>query len=327
MKAMTNFLSLALLTLSIFGCAQYQLKEDPVIPAAIAGYPTLEFRACGKLFHGLGTCYLNRGEAFDSVELKVQGYYSGTGRIFSQACRLDKTFVYKDSELMRIELPNSEPEKNCAVNITLSPEYPKEWRSGIEVYSMTGVLAVRLQDGDETWQGETRRLTGNWKSNLHLSLGPNNTKPRVAIRGCGINFDKVFTAAEGELYIPLEQAVKKEERGLCIAEGVALTPAGDFTFSVLIAQYATELPNDIKWKGYGFGPLAIPVVELSSSKIKLTGSDQVSVVSVDNDYKVASKGSFSFNKKESHVIRLITVKGRTVLGTWEPGDQEVQWVQ
>lgn len=312
---------------ALTGCGTARLVEDPVIPAAVANYPTLEFRACGKTFHGQGICYLQKGQPFDSVELRIQGYFQGTGRVVSQACKLDYTFTYTDSELIRINLPNSEPEKNCAVNITLSPEYPKEWRSGIEVYSLIGVLGVRLQSGDETWVGETRRLTGNWKSNLSLSLGPNHTSARVVIRGCGIAYDRVLSAPGGNLYVPLEQAVKREERGSCVAEGVALTSGGDFTFSVLVTQYATELPNDPKWKGYGFGPLAIPVTELSSGSIKLTGPEQVSVVSVDQTHKIASKGKFSFDRTEPHIIRLITVKGRTVLGLWEPGDQEVTWIQ
>lgn len=326
MKIAQTLILVAMLILT-GGCGTIKLKEDPVIPAAVAGYPTLEFSACGKTHHGLAVCYLNKGEHFDSVELKVQGYYHGTGRVVSQACKLDYTFTYKDSELIRIKLPDSEPEKNCAVNITLSPEYPKEWRSGIEVYSLTGVLAVRLQDGSETWTGETRKLTGNWKSNLGISMGPAHTKARVVIRGCGINYDKTLLATGGQLYVPLEQAVKREERGLCVAEGVALASDVDFTFSVLVAQYATELPADPKWSGYGFGPLAIPVVEFSGGSIKLTGSDQVSVISLDSKYKVDSKASFSFDRSKPHIIRLITVKGRTALGFWLPGDQEVSWNQ
>lgn len=326
MNLRMTWILLALLT-AITGCGTAKLKEDPVIPAAVANYPTLEFSACGKTHHGLGVCYLNKGQPFDSVELRVQGYYQGTARVYSQACKLDYTFAYKDSELIRIKLPDSEPERNCAVNITLSPEYPKEWRSGIEVYSLIGVLAVRLQNGSESWTGETRRLTGRWKSNLALSLGPKHTSARVVIRGCGIAYDKTLASPEGNLYIPLENAVKREERGLCVAEGVALMSDGDFTFSVLIAQYATELPSDPKWSGFGFGPLAIPVTEYSGGSIKLTGSDQVSVISMDSKYKVSSKASFSFDRTKSHVIRLITVKGRTVLGFWEPGDQEVQWIQ
>lgn len=310
------------------GCGTLsKLREDPVIPAAVANYPTLEFRACGQVFHGQGVCYLQKGQAFDSVELRVQGYYQGTGRVVSQACKLDYTFTYKDSELVRINLPNSEPEKNCAVNITLSPEYPKEWRSGIEVHSLIGVLGVRLQSGQETWVGETRRLTGNWKSNLALRVGPANKSARVVMRGCGVAYDRVLQAENDTLYVPLEQAVKRAERASCVLEGVALAFGGDFTFTVIVTQYATELPLDPKWKGFGFGPLAIPVAEMRSSSIKLTGSDQVSIVSVDDDHKVASKGSFNFDKREFHIIRLITVKGRTVLGVWEPGSQEVEWNQ
>lgn len=325
---MMKLVHIVLLLTAVTGCGTLsKLRDDPVIPAAVANYPTLEFSACGQTFHGQGVCYLQKGQPFDSVELRVQGYFQGTGRVVSQACKLDYTFTYKDSELIRVNLPNSEPEKNCAVNITLSPEYPPEWRSGIEVYSLVGVLGVRLQSGEEVWQGETRRLTGNWKSNLHLSLGPAHEKPRVVIRGCGVSYDRVLSAPGGHLYIPLEDAVKRQERASCIAEGVALSKGVDFTFTVIVTQYATELPLDPKWRGYGFGPLAIPVVEMGSSSIKLTGSDQVSVVSVDENHKVSSEGKFKFDKNQKHIIRLITVKGRTVLGFWEPGDQEVQWNQ
>lgn len=315
------------LILNAIGCASAKLVDDPVIPAATAGYPTLEFQACGNTFHGQGTCYIREGSPFNSIDLKIQGYFSGTGRVVSQACNLDRTFTYKDSELIKIHLPNSEPTRPCVLNMTLSPEYPKEWRSGIEVYSLIGVLAVRLQDGLEEWTGHTRKLTGNWKSNLHLTLGPKIPDTQVVILGCGPEFNKYIKAPDGDLYIPLEEAALKKP-GQCVAEGVAMNgEMPDQTFSALISQYATQLPNDPKWKQYGFGPLPIPVIQFFGNDIVVTGSDQVSVVGVDDDLRITNKGRFKFDQRREHIVRLITVKGRSVVGVWIPRVKEFQWMQ
>ena len=272
-----------------------------------------------------GVCYLKKGEAFDSIALEIQGYFSGTGRIVSEACHLDKTFTYKDHELIRITLPNSEPERNCAVNITLSPEYPREWRSGIEVYSLIGALAVRKQSGDEVWESYTRKLTGNTSAFFHINIGQ-NARARVVVRGCGIKYDKQLEAQNGHLFIPIAETVAKKETGTCIAEGLALAGKSEFTFTALVAQYATSLPNDPKWAGFAFGPLAEPAIEIDGDEIIVTGSDQVSVVSAGGEYRARSSGDFSYNPNQTQIIRAVTVKGRTAIGILEPGSEEVEWL-
>lgn len=327
MKAVINVFILALLTLAI-GCGGKKLKNDPVIPAVIANYPTVEFRACGKIYHGLGICYLEEGQEFKSIDFRVQGYYQGTGRFYSRDCGLDLTFTYKNSELVTVKIPSSTPVKSCAFNVTLSPEFPKEFKSDLAVYSIKGVLLVRLQNGNEKWVGETRRVTGSWKSFLNLDTYIESGNAEVHIRGCDIKYDKVLPFNSGKLKIELSEAVKKASRADCVLEGVAFIKGlEDLTFTVLVVQYATQLPDDPKWKDFGFGPLAIPVVEFSKDKINITAGDNVTVISVDGEYALKQSESFAFDKNKPHLIRLITIKGRTVLGYWDVISQEIKWNQ
>lgn len=309
----------------LLGCAGKLLKEDPVIPAIKANYPTLEFGACGELFHGLGTCYLREGEAHNSVNLKIQGYYRGTGRVFSNNCAVDQTFTYTENELISVNLPQLEPGRSCLVSMVLSPEYPPEWRSGISVYSLKGLLAIRIQKGNERWGGFLRKLTGNFKSQVDIPVGPHK-EARVVIRGCGVKYDKVITLDKEIAHIQLSEAIVSQI-GDCVVEGVILTSDIDRTFTGLIAQYATTLPLDPEWREYGFIPLAIPKVDVSDSSIKIEGPDSVSVISVNDKYKVTSKASFSFDRNKINIVRLITVKGRTVLGVWDPKAQSFKWGQ
>lgn len=317
---------LSLVLVLLTGCGTPQLKEDPVIPAIKANYPTLEFWACSKLWHGLGVCYIEPDQPHTSVNLRVQGYYKGTGRIYSQTCEIDKTFTYTENQLIPIEIPELEPGRNCLVNVILSPEYPKEWRSGIAIWSLKGMLAIRVRHGDEDWSGHVRRLTGRWKSQLDLQVGPHKAA-RVAIRGCGVKYDKKLGVDNGWLRIELSEAYRREV-GDCVAEGVALiSGVRDTTFSVLTAQYATELPLDPDWRDFGFIPLAIPVWTLNGSTLKVTAQEAVSIISLNDKYEIDNEAKFSFDRKRTNILRLITVKGRTVLGVWYPGSQDWEWYQ
>ena len=315
-------LSLPILT----GCAGKLLKEDPVIPSVKANYPTLEFRACGELYHGVGTCYLSQGQNHDSVNLKIQGYYRGTGRVYSSNCQIEQTFTYGENELISVKLPQLEPGRSCLVSMVLSPEFPPEWRSGISVYSLKGLLAIRIQKGQERWGGFLRKLTGEFKSQVDIPIGDVYQSARVVARGCGIDYDKQVPLDKGFLHLQLHEVVSYK-LGDCILEGAVLTTDSDRTFTGLVTQYATTLPADPEWQQYGFIPLAIPKITVSESTLEVIGQDQVSVVSLNSKYEINSKAKFKFDPSKINVVRLITVKGRTVLGVWDPKTQSFKWGQ
>lgn len=320
-------LILAILALALVGCGHNTLREDPVIPAVKANYPTLEFEACGSLWHGVGICYLEAGKNPTSVRFKVQGYYKGTIRIFSAACNLDKTLTYANNELFDVPIPELEPNRNCLITAVMSPEYPKEARQEVAVYSLKGLLAIRIQSGEEVWTGAARKLSGQWRSQIDLEIGA-YSQARLAIRGCGVAYDQNRPIEQGRLHFELSEAVLRVSRGECIADGVALIPrVVDHTLTVLVAQYATSLPGDPEWGDYGFSPLAIPVVSLDGSSLKVEATDYVSILSLNGEYEMDYKASFKFDRTKRNILRAITVKGRSVLGVWNPEKQEWTWMQ
>lgn len=301
------------------------LRPDPVIPAIAVGYPTLEFKACEQTFHGLGICSVEKGNLYDDVSFQVQGYYKGTGRVFSQNCNLDQTFSYIDSEIIKIDL-EGEAVKDCLISVTLSPEYPKQNSGEIAVYSLQGHLEIKVKNQDEMWNGQTRKLTGNWKNKLNIKLGVGDLV-RVVIRGCGVRYDKEHKVKNGIVTIELSEAMLRKEKELCILEGVIFDPQyEDYLFTVMVAQYATELPNDPKWKDYRFIKLAIPSVKIGK-KLEVVATSEVSVVGLDDKNYIKNEKKFKFKKDRDHILRIVTVKGRSVIGVWKASEAKWTWEQ
>lgn len=323
---MTRFIALILI-FSVIGCSHGTFREDPVIPAIKANYPTLEFRACGKLFHGLGICYLPEGSDHNEVKMRIQGYYKGTVRIFSNACNLDITKTYTNNELFSVDIPQLEPGRSCLLTAVMSPEYPKQAVKDVATYSFKGHLAIRIEKGEEIWYGDVRKVTGDWKSQFDLMVG-NFPKAFVAIRGCEKPYDREMALDQGFARIELSEAVMKAQRDDCVAEGVALVRnETDVTFSVLVTQYATELPDDPEWRDFAFSPLAIPRVSFAGNDLEVEASAEVSVVSLNGEFKIDNKAKFEFDRTKENVLRIFTAKGRSVIGYWAPGSQEFEWKQ
>ena len=331
MRFVMLLIYVVLLTL-FMGCNTFKKKlhDDPNIAAYAVGYPSIEFQACGNLFNGLGVCYFKKGESLSFLNLKIQGYYKGTGRVFSESCGVDQSFTYEEHELVQVKLPETLVSHSCVFNMMLSPEYPNQYESGLEVYPLVGTLIMRAAHAVSIWRGEVRKVSGNWRSILSLPLWSPEKKAMVGIYGCGIRYEQELQIAEGVLDIPLELAVLKEPNTLCVAEGVALVKEAfwDYGFTVAIAQYATILPDVAKWQGMGFTPLSEPSIKLTGNNLSIVAESAVSFIGVNGKYELGNKAMFfNFETGKKGSIRLGTVKGRTLVGEWDPLKQEFQWTQ
>jgi len=76
-----------------------------------------------------------------------------------------------------------------------------------------------------------------------------------------------------------------------------------------------------------FNQLSTPSVHVGKKKITVTASESVSIISLDNEYKIKQKAKFKFKHDQSHILRLLTVKGRSVLGLWDINNQRFRWIQ
>lgn len=302
-----------LLAWMLVGCTNAPtLVQDPSIPATTAGYPTAEFRACGQQWHGLGVCSMSERVVSFGIPFELQGYYRGTVRVVSRDCKLDETVAYTDHKLMTWKV--TPPPTGCLVTFTVSPEYPKREDEDAVVYSFRGYLAIKTLK-DNLWGSEVVKVTGDWERFVPIRVGGEGNA-RVLATGCGVTFSQDLQIKNGILNFPLHEAAEKKGIRTCLLEGAVLDDRfEDFLFTIPLSVYNPK-----------FSPLALPAVLLVDGKLDIFAENAVSVISVDNEYKLAHQGQFTFDVSVPHTVRLLTTAGRSILGVWSP-DGGWRWVQ
>lgn len=295
---------LVLVLLFVLGCGS-KLRPD-TFPASIAsGYPTAELRAAGKLWNGLAVVSIRKGEPLSSLDLSVQGYYQGTVRATSEACGIDLSRQYQNSEL--ISLPAiGRAQKSCLIAVTINPLYPKQENQDLVVRGFRGYISVTVTDGSE-WVGDAIKVSGSWSRKLKKFIGGSG-QVRVVMDGCGKAFDKQLDLdSKGYVEIPVNEAVQKSAPGACALAGVVISPQfKNLLFKVLVAVYKTD-----------YVPLPIPIVKLEGKTLEVQGTSEVSIVALDNVLTISDKfKTKEFDASKPQVLRLLTVQGRFILGEW-----------
>jgi len=289
----------------LVGCAG-KVRPDPALPAIQSIYPSAEIIACGKRWNGLGVCSLEKGKKYQNLGIKIASYYKGSIKVYSGRCSIDYSFRYDGSEEIPIIIPGK-IDRDCLISMTVSPELPNEENSGIQIHSFRGYLAIRMTDG-ETWLGDTRKLTGSLDSYLRVDVGGVG-QVSVELNGCGIAYRKNLTLTGGIAEIKLNEALAKTGPRICVLDGyISQGQFPDVYLNVLVAVYDS-----------GFAPLPIPIVRHKNGKIEVEGDPSTSVIVLDDKHKFKTKAKFKFKKKDPHVLRLLTVKGRSVIGEWKKG--------
>jgi hypothetical protein len=294
-------------------CSVPQLKEDPVMAATDANYPSLEMRACGKTWHGDAVCALEKGQSLNSVAFSFQGYAIGSYRIYSKSCAIDQSATYKENEEIKVSIPGIAKE-SCVVTVTMAPAYPDEYNPGIKLYSFRGSLAIKVKD-HEDWLGFTKKVTGNFKSSLELNIG-GDADVKLVMDGCGKLYSKTVKNEGGVVTAPLHEAFQATEPKTCVLDAAVISPEfEDFLFDVMISYYDGK-----------FTPLSIPAVVLQDNKLKVTALGVVSVISLDDKFEFETEAEFDFDPNQDHILRTLTVKGRSALGLWSKTQQKWEWL-
>ena len=304
--------------LSIFiisGCGSI-LKPDPMTPSIKAGYPSAEFKACGKHWVGLGVCSVVIGKDFSDIKLEIPVYYNGTLTVDSVDCTLDVQMTYQGTQEIPILLPGVSS-KSCIVSITLSPKYPRQENQTIRVHSLRGHLLIRAIKAGREWEGRIKKVTGSAQYNSKFWVGGNQPVTVVAI-GCGREtpYRVDYNLNLGYLELNISDIIPSNMRiKTCVLEGFIRQPIfSDLYFNIFVAKYDET-----------FRTIPIPAIEMSKGKLKLLTEDYVSVVSLNDEYKLSNDVKFKFKKEEYNLIRLITVSGRLKLGIWKVDKAEWEW--
>ena len=312
-----NRLLICLLALAVTGCST--LRVDPVAVSAIeANYPTAEFRACNKLWHGLGVCSVRKGELYSKIDLKIQGYFSGVVVIDSKDCGIEIRKEYSNSELISFQLPGI-ANRNCELTMTITPKYPDQDDHNIQVHNFRGHLAIRVLEHGRSWEWRTQKVTGNFSSEMNIRYAP-LVSAKVVAGGCDREeiYNQVHYLDDEYFSFNLNEMIPVTEKPkVCVLEGFLSSEiVRDLDFNILVAKYDKR-----------FTQLPIPKIEMDDDEITIVADEAVSVISMDDQYEIGHEVEFDFDKTKKHVIRLLTMKGRSIIGLWIPGNGGWEWVQ
>lgn len=284
------------------------LKKD-LIPSAIdSGYPTVEINACDTTFVGIGVCKVEHESDLSDLVISVQGYYKGTLQVDSDAAKLHATLKYENHQKIPIFLSGT-ADKSFMIDFVLSPEYPDETKSGIIVQALKGRLRVEVIHPGIPYVSDSVKIKQNTEYVFPLALYEGETVKTI-ISGCEADFSQFGI---GPILVPLSSLRRIPFVQDCVFEGV-----------ILGFKYPTRFTWQVWSYSEDFVPLPIPKVYFSNDTLVIEADKSVSIISVDNEYKITNKGKFNCQESKSHTLRIITVNGRVLIGKW---DKKWTWLE
>lgn len=310
-KAVANGITVILLLASGQGCAT-QLSLDPSPSAAASNYPTAEFWAQGKVFHGLGEVALKKGEPLASIDLKVQGYFEGTIRVDSGFCHIKKSTSYTGMDLVSFPM-TGKADESCVLDIVVTAVYPKVYDSNTLVYEMKGQLLVKVIPDQKAFFLGSSKIQDRTDGNLYVPIDGGMGSVQAIFKGCGANFLETVPVNDSEAQISARAVTGPSPVDRCVYEGFVEGLGGIKRVSWNIWYYAK-----------GFAPLPLPRLDFNGDTVKVEGDPSVAAIIFDSTYKLGYKASFKVNQDEDHMLRLLTAKGRSVVCQWVQGKGE--WV-
>lgn len=293
------------------GCA-HQPSLDPSPPAAASNYPTAEFWAQGQLFHGLGEISLKKGEPLSKIQLRVQGYFGGTIRVDSGFCHIKKSSNYDGMELVNFPLEGAAKE-SCLLDIVVSVIYPKGVDSTTLVYEMKGQLFLKVLTDDKPFMLSSSRIPDRSDSSLFVPVDGMGGAVQVIFKGCGFEYIDSVAVNDGEAIVSARSVSGGAPMEKCLHEGFISTLTGVKRVSWNIWYYAK-----------GFAPLPLPKLQFAGEYLRVAGDFATAAIILDDNYKLVYAAVFKLDPTEDHILRLLTVKGRSVLCQWFPARME--WV-
>lgn len=257
-------------------------------------------------------CRIAPEQSYGDLKISVQGYYQGVVQIESDACGVSIVRRYENNELVSVPTP-PRAQTNCLFTFQVFPDYPNN--SGVVVSGFRGHLWVRMLPKDQAWVPHVLKKKGYWTHNLSFfsgGVGP----VQVTALGCGNDYFRPLPLTNGYLKFPVHEAVNPV-MARCILEGLIVNPEyKNLQFSIIIAQYSTL-----------FAPLPLPVVKVVGKELQVTGDASTGVIALDEFYSMGKDAKFSFDPTKTHVLRLLTAKGRSVLGEYNPSSKSWRWQQ
>jgi len=302
--------SLLIFSLSILlGCTG-KLRPDPVPISAIdANYPTAEIVAEGERLNGLGILKIVSGTPMADLNIYLQGYYKGTFTVDSENCQINEKFQYDGFALHKVTLRGTF-QKSCFLDIVASHEWPEESSAGLKISAVKGrVWLIATSKQAFTKISKAKDTVGD-----NIFIPSSEPKIRVVFRGCNSKFDEKLDVFEGFAEVSLDSVIEMATGLRCGLVGAAIDAKTKF------AIYWMAWIYDIQ-----FTPLPVPNLVHEDKKLEIKADPGVSIIALDDSFKVSDEASFRIDWSKPHVLRLITVKGRLMIGEWHPDAKEWSW--
>jgi hypothetical protein len=291
------------LFLFLVSCAT--LREDPSMPATDADFHTAEAIVRGERFRGIKIVSIKKGEPLSSLDLKIQGIFSGSVKVNSSNCGIDKFVSYRNSEQVQVDISGAAI-SSCIITFYVSPQYNSKFSV---TYGMKGILAVRVLEEDQPWLGRAISVASSGRANIFLDLRE-QLPVRVVLSGCGVEYKKTIEPdASGNVVIPVEE-ISLNRKDRCIASGYVVSEEYEtLYFDFLIIRHDAD-----------FIDLPKPsVVVLNDRRVCVYADSSVSFIMTESSFSNCNQACFSDPK----IIRGVTNKGRTFLGEMKNGN--VEW--
>jgi hypothetical protein len=286
-------------SLLLLGSCSAVLQPDSSPVASEVGYPTAEFRAGGQLFHGLGEVAIDEGSPYGEVDLSIQGYYTGSIRIDSERCNIHKTVMYENSEAVNVNIDGPGKE-SCIIDFTVYPKYP----AGDEiVYGFKGRLLIKVLPPQTFWYGKSYKVKEGTNIKIRIPFETEGAS-QLSFRGCGLRMDGFADTSDGS-FVLWSLDLLKSGSPQCVYEGYVYNADRNKRLSITLWKYSEE-----------FTPLPIPFIKTRKDKIYIVGDPSVSVIGLDDTYKLKSSCELPFTEFSGHTLRLLTIKGRSVVCEW-----------
>lgn len=300
---MVKRIVLIILTMVLFACGSF--PDDPSISSVDSNYSSLEIYGQNKLFNGLAVFEAIEGSSFKDLNISIQGYYSGDLRIVSEDCEIDEARTYEKNQKISLNYPLT-INSGCLFSVVLSVSYPSSGPVVVHPFKGHFYIAVKKKTRSEN---RTLKTAINRLRNIEINFKEDAT---VYFRGCGSSSENKIRVNQGKIRFKLDEYFQTEIKRTCLIQLALVGEHETKRVRILTSFYSDRYFN-----------IATPVTKFSKRKLKITAIDAVAVTSVGPKYRQSNKGKFKY--KEGDTVRLITSKGRLLLGSikgwdiiWKP---------
>lgn len=309
MKKFLAFLS-ALLIFGV-GCKGSELVNDSVPPSIASKYYNGEFYLDGELNSGIKVFEPEIDSNPADHELSIYGAYEGDISITSRKCAIEKSVHYGQGELITFKFSDllDKFTSNCFITIVVTPALPEWDDSTVAVHGyMTGIY-LRVKPEDFKYELKTN-------FGKVLQLRDREGEPFTALEGPLVIVNSTpgvkFAAFHCKNTVPLEMEVPED--GL-----VSMDVDGLHNGAGCLVQFKDKAggftPFVISVFSNDFIPLSEPSIVINKKKLKVSGSQFVSLTDINGEMFLGNEAKVSYDNKKLYTVRQYTTKGRTVVCT------------